>query len=153
MSKSPKSEATTGPKLWVVLARAHAAMANYLEHCIAGEGLGLTDFAVLELLLHKGPMAISVIGQRVLLANASMTAAIDRLEKQNYVIREYSATDRRAKIVALTPTGRRFITRLFTRHARDIESVTNALNQQERTQLRALLKKLGQHAAAKSSAR
>jgi DNA-binding MarR family transcriptional regulator len=103
--KGLPSQSTTGPRLWVVLARCYGAMAAYVEDRIAGEGLCLSDFMVLEVLLHKGPMPISEIGEKVLLANASMTAAVDRLEKRSFVVRQNSPTDRRSRIVALTAKG------------------------------------------------
>src|SRR5258707_3788867 len=98
---------------------------------------------VLEVLLHKGPMTISTIGEKVLLANASMTAAVDRLEQKGWVVRQSSANDRRSKIVALTLAGRAFISKLYAKHARDIEAVTSVLTQREQEQFRLLLKKLG----------
>jgi MarR family 2-MHQ and catechol resistance regulon transcriptional repressor len=140
---SQPDTATTGPRLWVVLARAHGAMASYVEACIASAGLCLSDFMVLEVLLHKGPLTISTIGEKVLLANASMTAAVDRLEEKGWVVRQSSPTDRRSKIVALTREGRAFISALYATHARDIESVISVLTQREKDQLRTLLKKLG----------
>lgn len=144
---------TTGPKLWVILARAYGALASYVESCIAAEGLGLSDFMVLEVLLHKGPMTISTIGEKVLLANASMTAAVDRLEQKGWVVRQSSENDRRSKIVALTDAGRAFICKLYAKHARDIEAVTSALTQREQDQLRSLLKKLGLSAKAATADR
>jgi MarR family transcriptional regulator, 2-MHQ and catechol-resistance regulon repressor len=144
---------TTGPKLWVVLARAHGAMAHYVEASIAAKGLCLSDFMVLEVLLHKGPMAISAIGEKVLLANASMTSAVDRLEEKGWVVRQSSASDRRSKIVALTRTGRVFISELYAVHARDIEGVTSVLTQREQDQLRSMLKKLGLAAKAVAAQR
>ena len=151
MAKTTQLEAsTTGPKLWVVLARAHGAMAAYVEACIAASGLCLSDFMVLEVLLHKGPMPISAIGEKVLLANASMTAAVDRLEEKGCVIRQNSSTDRRSKIVALTREGRTLISSLYAEHAKDIEAVTSVLTQREQDQLRSMLKKLG--VAAKEAA-
>ena len=146
--KSLPSQSTTGPRLWVVLARSYGAMAAYVEDRIADEGLCLSDFMVLEVLLHKGPMPISEIGEKVLLANASMTAAVDRLEIRSFVVRQSSETDRRSKIVALTAKGRTFITALYARHARDIQAVTSVLSQSEQEQLRSLLKKLGTSAKA-----
>jgi MarR family transcriptional regulator, 2-MHQ and catechol-resistance regulon repressor len=146
-STGPITEPTTGPKLWVVLARAHGALASYVEQRIATEGLCLSDFMVLEVLLHKGPMTISEIGGKVLLANASMTAAVDRLEEKSLVIRRSSDSDRRIRMVELTKRGRALITDLYARHARDIEAVTNVLTPREQDQLRSLLKKLGLAAA------
>jgi MarR family 2-MHQ and catechol resistance regulon transcriptional repressor len=108
---------------------------------------------VLEVLLHKGPMTISEIGEKVLLANASMTSAVDRLEQKSLVVRQSSETDRRIRIVDLTDEGRSFISDLYARHARDIETVTKVLTDREQDQLRTLLKKLGLSAADASKQR
>ncbi|MBW4038618.1 MAG: MarR family transcriptional regulator [Acidobacteria bacterium] len=145
-------DATTGPKLWIILARAYGSLAAYVEVCIAAEGICLSDFMVLEVLLHKGPTSISGIGEKVLLANASMTAAIDRLEHKGWVARHSSEHDRRSRIAALTPSGRAFISDLYARHAQDIEAVTSVLTEREKNQMRASLKKLGL-AAAEATAR
>ena len=144
---------TTGPKLWITLARAYGSLASYVEECVAAEGICLSDFMVLEVLLHKGPMSISGIGEKVLLANASMTAAVDRLAEKGWVVRQSSEADRRSKIVALTREGRAFISELYARHARDIEAVTGALTRREQEQMRSLLKKLGLAARDATAAR
>jgi MarR family transcriptional regulator, 2-MHQ and catechol-resistance regulon repressor len=134
---------TTAPKLWVVLARAQRAVASYVEQCIAAEDLCLSDFMLLEVLLHKGPMTISEIGQKVLLANASMTSAVDRLEQKSLVSRESSPNDRRVRIVTLTKEGRAFISELYERHVADLETIAEVLTEKEQDQLRTLLKKVG----------
>jgi MarR family transcriptional regulator, 2-MHQ and catechol-resistance regulon repressor len=99
----------TAPKLWIVLARCHHALAMLVERDIAGLGLCLSDFAVLEALLHKGPLTISEIQAKVLLASGSMTAAVDRLESRGLALRKSMASDRRARRIELTPEGRRLI--------------------------------------------
>src|SRR5712692_8134164 len=45
-------------------------------------GLGRSDFAVLEVLLHKGPQPVNIIGRKVLLTSGSITAAVDRLQSR-----------------------------------------------------------------------
>ena|ERR1700760_1101102 len=154
MKKPPQTEPlTSGPKLWIVMARAYGAIASYVEQSIGSEGIGLSDFMVLEVLLHKGPMSISMIGEKVLLANASMTSAVDRLEERGFVVRQSSDSDRRSKIVVLTNQGRTFISELYPRHAQDIEAVTSVLTQSEKNQMRALLKRLGTAAQVASERR
>ncbi len=133
----------TGERVWVVLARAYEAMAKYVEQRVATEGLGLSDFEVLELLLHKGSMTMSAIGEKVLLANASMTSVIDRLDGRGFVARKNDDRDRRVRMVDLTDKGRAFISELYPRHVNDLEAVLQVLTQRERAQLRALLKKVG----------
>src|SRR6266568_7912184 len=97
----------TAPRLWTVITRCHRVLALLAEESIAQAGLCLTDFAALEAVLHKGPLTISEIQDKVLLASGSMTAAIDRLEKMRLVVRKSTARDRRARVVQLTPEGKR----------------------------------------------
>src|ERR1035438_3848395 len=96
----------TAPRLWMVMTRSHRALSLLAEQSIAKAGLCLTDFAALEALLHKGPLTISEIQDKVLLASGSMTVAVDRLEKLGLVVRKSIASDRRARIVQLTQQGK-----------------------------------------------
>jgi MarR family 2-MHQ and catechol resistance regulon transcriptional repressor len=144
------SKNVSAPRLWLVLARAYSSMVNYIEGSMTAQGLGVSDFMVLEVLLHKGPMTISAIGEKVLLASASMTSAIDRLEKRELVRRRSCASDRRIRYVDLTPEGKEFIEEIYARHEKDLEKVTFGLSEQERQVLYEGLKKIG--LAAKAAA-
>ena len=137
---------TSAPRLWLVLARAYGSMVNYIEDSMTAQGLGISDFMVLEVLLHKGPLTISAIGEKVLLASASMTSAIDRLEKRNLVLRRSCSSDRRIRIVQLTDCGKAFIDEIYARHEKDLEAVTAGLSDEELRVLYEGLKKIG-HAA------
>jgi MarR family 2-MHQ and catechol resistance regulon transcriptional repressor len=136
------------PRIWVVLAKSYKAMASFVERQVAGQGLGLSDFMVLEVLLHKGPLTISAIGEKVLLANASMTSAIDRLEDKGYVVRKTSEQDRRIRRIELTTEGKSFISRIYRRHEAAIESLMSGLGSEERAALHSSLKKIGLAAAS-----
>src|SRR5882762_6378985 len=119
MSTSAQVDA---PRLWIVLARCHRAMSQIAERSIAEAGLGLSDFAALEALLHKGPLTITEIQAKVPLATGSMTAAVDRLERKGFVIRRLDRRDRRAKILELTPEGKGVVQAAFERHASELEA-------------------------------
>src|ERR1700722_17571495 len=95
----------SAPRLWLVLARASRSIGDFIEGSLTAQGLILSDFMVLEVLLHKGSLTISVIGEKVLLASASMTSAIDRLEKRGLVLRKNCASDRRTRYVELAGEG------------------------------------------------
>lgn len=131
------------PRLWLVLARAYGSMVNYIEGSIAEQGLGLSDFMVLEALLHKGPLTISAIGEKVLLASASMTSAIDRLERRGLVRRRSCSSDRRIRLVELTGEGKSFIEEIYVRHEKDLELVASTLSNAERRTMYEGLKKIG----------
>src|SRR5438874_9318360 len=133
----------SAPRLWLVLARAYGSIVNYIEGSIAAQGLGLSDFMVLEVLLHKGPLTISAIGEKVLLASASMTSAIDRLEKRGLARRKTCDSDRRIRFVELTDCGKAFIEEIYARHEKDLEAVIGKLDEEERRVIYDGLKKIG----------
>jgi len=142
------TQEVSAAKLWIVLARCHRALAISVERSIAGLGLCLSDFMVLEALLHKGRLTISEIQAKVLLASGSMTAAVDRVESMGLVIRKTTAKDRRARVLELTAKGRSLIDRAFREHAQHLENAMSVLNNDERKSLYAALKKLGLFVAA-----
>ena len=137
------TEQITAPRLWLVMARAYRAMGSYIEGSFAAQGIGLSDFMVLEVLLHKGPQTISSIGEKVLLASASMTSAIDRLEKRDLVRRKTCDSDRRIRFVELTKSGKAFIEEIYARHEKDLEFIASELSNEERRALYEGLKKIG----------
>lgn len=107
----------------------------------------MSEFAILEALLHRGPMTVGALGGRVLLTSGSITTAVDRLEAQALVERRLVSDDRRTRLVRLTPAGRRLITRAFRSHAEAMEVAAAGLAPKERATLLRLLKKLGKSAA------
>src|SRR6266699_6438263 len=98
----------SGTHLWLVLMKAHRTLARLATRSIESSEVGLSDFAVLEMLLHKGPQPVNEIGRRVELTSGAITTAVDRLESRGLVTREAHPSDRRARIVRLTPPGKKF---------------------------------------------
>jgi MarR family transcriptional regulator, 2-MHQ and catechol-resistance regulon repressor len=132
-----------GVHVWLVVAKAARALAAEAARSIAGLGMCASDFGALEVLLHKGPLAVNTLGRKLLLTSGSATTAIDRLEKRGLVERRNDPADRRARIVSLTPAGRRLIRKAFAGHAADMERTVSVLTAAERSALVASLKKLG----------
>src|SRR5258707_2407798 len=127
-----KSDRITAPRVWLVIAKSYRVLSLLAERSIANTGLCLTDFAALEALLHKGPLTISEIQDKVRLASGSMTAAVDRLEKLGLVVRKSSPNDRRARVVHLTAEGKRLAVSCFERHAKDLEALMAVLAPKEK---------------------
>ncbi len=142
-NEARSAEDTSAVHLWLVLWKASRAVEAHAHKSIASLPICGSDFAVLEALLHKGPLLVNAIGRKVLLTSGSITAAVDRLEVQGLVERRAHLTDRRARVVHLTPEGERLIRGVFAEHERDMERAASALSPSERATLVRLLKKLG----------
>jgi MarR family 2-MHQ and catechol resistance regulon transcriptional repressor len=140
----------SGTHLWLVLWKAFHAVETHALRNIAGLGMAYSDFGVLEALLHKGPLTIGELGEKVLLTSGSMTAAINRLEKRGLVTRRENAGDRRARVIELTPKGRELIRDAFRDHKRAMEFATVGLSSVDRQTLVNLLRQLGLSAAERS---
>jgi len=138
----------SGVHVFLVLWKAARAAQAYAEKSVSELEMCGSDFAVLEALLHKGPLPVNEIGKKVLLTSGSITVAVDRLETKGLVERRAHGTDRRARIVHLTKDGRKLITRAYADHAADMGRLTSSsLTTAERQTLIRLLKKIGYEAA------
>jgi MarR family 2-MHQ and catechol resistance regulon transcriptional repressor len=137
----------SGPHLFLLLWKASHAVTGYSHESIRAAGFGsLSDFAVLELLMHKGPQPVNVIGAKILLTSGSITTAVQRLEKRGLVRRERSGEDARVVLVHLTDAGQALIEPSFETHSADLNHLFDALDETERTQFAALMRKIGQRA-------
>src|SRR5437868_10489482 len=83
-----KSADVSGTHLWLVLMKAHRTLQRLATRSIEASEMGLSDFAVMEMLLHKGPQPVNEIGRRVELTSGAITTAVDRLESRRLVTRE-----------------------------------------------------------------
>ncbi|MEO6183994.1 MAG: MarR family transcriptional regulator [Verrucomicrobiota bacterium] len=134
---------TSGVHVWLVLWKATSAIEAHALLSIDALAICPSDFAVLEALLHKGPLPVNAIGKKVLLTSGSSTTAVDRLEKRKLVERKWGHEDRRVCLVHLTASGRHLIAKAFSDHAETMERAAQGLTRQERETLLVLLKKLG----------
>ena len=131
---------------WLVIMKAHQSIARYLLPTMIKEGLGDSDFRVLEVVLHKGPMPVNAIGPKVDLNPGSVSVAVDRLYKKGFVSRVESVSDRRVRTVSMTDKGREMFIPLFRRHAALIKRAFQDVSSEELQQLEATLKKIGKRA-------
>src|SRR5450432_1530601 len=134
-------------QVWLVMMKAMRALTRYAAAGIEETGLGLSDFGVLELLLHKGPLPVNTIGPMVNLTPGSISIAVDRLFAKGLVSRVESAEDRRVRIVALTPRGKAPIDSSFRKHSAQMKRVFSELSPQELRSVETALKKVGKRAA------
>ena len=130
--------------LWLVLMKAFQALFPHAEESISRTKLGDSDFRVLEVLLHKGPLPVNTIGPKVWLTPGSISVAVDRLVKRGLVSRKDHPDDRRVRQVELTPKGRALISQGFGEHAAAMENVAAVLSKNERLTLAAAFEEIGQ---------
>jgi len=136
-------------KLFIVLSRAHRSMNDVVNKYIAKQGLNPTEFAVLELLYHKGEQPLQQIGGKILLASGSITYVVDKLEQKELLERIACKKDRRVTFAKITDKGRTFIESIFPDHEKQIDDIMNVLTTEEKESAIELIKKIGYNALEK----
>lgn len=130
-------------KLFIVLSRAFKALNEEINKNIQENGLNPTEFAVLELLYHKGDQPLQQIGGKILLASGSITYVVDKLEKKGYLKRVACPKDRRVTYAQITENGRELIDDIFPNHENRIHELMSSLSPAEKEETIQMLKKLG----------
>jgi AraC-like DNA-binding protein/DNA-binding MarR family transcriptional regulator len=149
-----KASTVSTAKLVIVLGRAYRSLAGFLEGGLALQGISAADFGILEALLHKGPLAASVIAAKIAqVTDAAMRLAIGRLIRRGLIRRQTSRNGSTTEEFELTEEGRKQITRIYERHERDIEAVLGILSPREQNQLWQILRRIGRQGDAYQHAR
>ncbi|WP_425388880.1 MarR family winged helix-turn-helix transcriptional regulator [Bacillus marinisedimentorum] len=141
MSSSNKEEQAL--KLFIVLSKAYRTLEEKVMQDIRSHGLNPTEFAVLELLYHKGPQPLQKIGSKILITSGSITYVTDKLESKGYLTRKPCTNDRRITYGTITDKGRKLMDEIFPAHRKRIAELTEALSLEEKDATISNLKKLG----------
>ncbi|MEW9897822.1 MarR family transcriptional regulator [Chitinivorax sp. PXF-14] len=128
---------------WLSLMRVSSELMADFEALLAQHGLSQTKFWVL-ILLKRNPagLVLTQLAASAGVSNPTMTGIIDRMERDLLVARHNDASDRRAYIVQLTPSGAVLLDTTLPHHYEQVGSLLNPLSAEERAQLSALLLKL-----------
>ena len=87
---------------FIKLMRATDSLASHLTRNLAEHDITMSQFGVLEALLHLGPLSQGDICHKLLLSGSNITTVIDNLEKRALVRRDRRTDDRRVVEVSLT---------------------------------------------------
>ena len=128
---------------YIKLQRAADTVTTQTARRVKQFGLTESQFGVLEMLLHLGPLQQSVIGEKLLKTGGNITVVINHLEERKLLRRKVNPKDRRCVVVHLTDQGRKLIEEIFPQHAASITDTMSALTAEEQEVLGALCRKLG----------
>lgn len=138
---------------FIKLMRAVKSINDQLARSLADAGLTMSQLAVLEALLHRGPMCQKVLGQKLLKSSGNITTVVTNLERGGLLRRERDPEDRRYLRLHLTEQGETLIRRVFPEHARHITELMGALQAEQLEALGEMCRTLGHAAAGEGSVR
>lgn len=122
-------------KLVIALSRSHNALFTLIEKNIRGYGLTVSEFGVLEALLHKGELPVQQLREKVLVTSGSMTYIVDKLEEKGYVKRYKCKEDGRIWFVRLTEPGQEFIANIYQEHELFLKEILSDITAEDKKRL------------------
>lgn len=137
--------------------RLHPHLTNYVGYCLSKIALRLRSnfdariqqfglvapqYAMMLVLKIDGAMTQIELGSYMAIDKATMVRLIDGLEEQGYVQRSQHATDRRAKMLEVTPKGRQICAKLEKQRIEAEDEFLKPLAPAEQAALREIVKKL-----------
>ena len=122
-------------RIVISMARSYNLLFSTIEKNVQEYGLNLSEFGVLEMLWHKGDQSIQKIAEKILVTSGTITYVIDKLQKNNLVIRKQCEKDKRMYYVSLTEKGEKLISEIFPKHKLFLNELLKGIGNDDKTQL------------------
>lgn len=136
-------EEIRGLNAYIKLVRAAESVSSRIHRHLSDVDLTVSQFGVLEALLHLGPLYQRELAEKLLRSGGNMTLVIDNLEKRELVKREREVDDRRCIKVDLTKKGKQLINQIFPSHVAAVVDEMSILTAEEQEELGQLCRRLG----------
>lgn len=128
-------------KLWVKLSRLNMEISRELLKVFKSHGLSTAQFAVLEVLYHKGELSIGEIIEKILISGGNITVVVTNLEKKGLLEQRPDEQDARRKRVQITKAGAELLEIVFQDH---LDTLNQLLDYYEDIEKEELIYLLGQ---------
>ena len=139
---STSSANDSGVELWQAIRDIYRTALKRLNARLDKERITFPQYNVLLEISRNGPLPMSRLGDRMLVAPANVTGLIDRMELKGYVSRRRDTEDRRLCVVEMTPRGRRIFKGISTRFRRYTGSLGSDLSSDELASALAVLRRI-----------
>lgn len=133
-------------KAFTVFIKSSQSVQKLIKQDFLKKDINLNEYAIMELLYHRGDQPIQSIGKRILMGGGSITYVIDKLEKKGFLSRKPSTKDRRKIYACITEKGKHYMDQRVTEHEALIHTIFEEWNDDEVEEAIDLLKRIGMHA-------
>lgn len=143
-NKSEPNDGYLAVRTIIELTKSYDMLEDVLGRHFARFGLSQPKFNALIQLRQAGErgLALSELGERMLVSRANITGLVDRLERDNLVFREADPRDRRIFRAKLTPKATNLLEDMLPIHTAFTREAMSGLSAGEKNLLIELLQKL-----------
>ena len=115
------------------------------EHAVVRKsGLSPAKMHAVEIIGHHGSLRMKELAEKMGITTGTLTVMVDRLEKNDLVVRQPHPTDRRSYVIVLTDLGREYFAEHHQMHCLLTAEITATFNDDEMDNLKGYLERLVQ---------
>ena len=129
-------------KILIALHRVINAVDSKTIKLVKSYGLSLGQFAVLEVLYHKGEMTVGQVQKKILSTTGTMPVIIKNLEKRKLISHKEDENDKRKRLLYITDKGRDIISQVFPKNKEIIIEYFKNMEIDEKKEFLRLMKSL-----------
>lgn len=105
-------------------------------------GLTPNQFAVLEVLYHRGCLCIGEIIESILISGGNITVVAKNLEKSGLLTFEQDENDKRKRLLKITEDGEKLIKIVFEEHLVYLDSLFSVYDEAEKRKMISIANKI-----------
>ncbi|HLF53410.1 MAG TPA: MarR family transcriptional regulator [Flavobacterium sp.] len=110
---------------------------------LAKEGLTESQFYLLDVLYHCGPMNQKDLGKKIFRSEGNITMVVNNLEKRKLIKKKQSEDDKRVYIIKLKNEGRELYEKVFPKFLKTIMSELDGIKEKEHKEFQKICKRIG----------
>ncbi len=133
-------------KAFTVFMKSSKSVEKLIKQDFLKKEINLNEYAVMELIYHRGDQPIQSIGKRVLMGGGSITYVIDKLEDKGFLYRRPCEKDRRKMFACITEEGKQYMKKRVKEQESLINTIFGEMNDKEVKEAIELFKQIGVHA-------
>jgi len=128
---------------YIKLVRAYEAISSRLYMKLDKEGLTESQFYLLDVLYHLGPMNQKELGKKIFRSEGNITMVVNNLEKQKLIKKKQSGEDKRVYIIKLKNEGKELYEKVFPKFLKAIMSEFEEIKEKEHKEFQKVCKRIG----------
>ena len=129
-------------KIFIAMSKVINTLSRKTNTIVTKHDLTCLQFAVLEVLYHKGALPVGEIQEKVLSTSGTIAVVVKNLEKNGFIFRSQDLEDKRKSVINLTPKGFTTIEKVYPKNEKMIISIMIALSKEEQETMLKYLKKI-----------
>lgn len=128
---------------YIKLVRAFESISSRLYMKLDGEGLTESQFYLLDVLYHLGPMNQKELGNKIFRSEGNITMVVNNLEKRKLIKKKQSGEDKRVYIIKLKNEGRELYEKFFPKFLKTIMNEFEGIKEKEHKEFQKICKRIG----------